>query len=502
MQLGLRQIINQKQTQNLVITPKLRQAIEVLLMSRLDLAQHLQMQLEENPMLEELIEELDEVEITDSEDAELVEDENNDNESDEDAALDSEFDIEPPTEDEIQPDFDWQDFLDDSISPSERVAQEHWENNDGPDEDVAQQVSLLDYLSTQLQVLLIAQKDRQIGEYIIGNLDSDGMLAVTIDQIAEDLGCSEEDVDAVLALIQHRFDPVGIAFRDVRETLLIQLSRNRDFHDSLAERILLDHYDDFKNYRIRHLSQILEVKTDQVLAAVDVIAKLDPYPGRRFTQQSGSQRNPRAVTPDIFIEEIEDDYVITTNDRGLPRLRLNTIYLDMLQQKNSLDPNTKSWIEEHRGKAIDLLKSVYERQQTIQKIAEAIFEVQRDFLQVGVSGLKPLVQSRIAEMVGVHESTVSRATNKKYVQTPQGLYKLEYFFSSGLSTEIGEISSTSVQEKIKKLIDQEEPAKPLSDQAISLILKKEGISAARRTVTKYREKLGIQSSTKRRRKWN
>ena len=153
------------------------------------------MQLEENPMLEELIEELDEVEITDSEDTELVEDENNDKESDEDAALDSEFDIEPPTEDEIQPDFDWQDFLDDSISPSERVAQEHWENNDGPDEDVAQQVSLLDYLSTQLQVLLIAQKDRQIGEYIIGNLDSDGMLAVTIDQIAEDLGCSEEDVD-------------------------------------------------------------------------------------------------------------------------------------------------------------------------------------------------------------------------------------------------------------------------------------------------------------------
>ena len=260
MQLGLRQTINQKQTQNLVITPKLRQAIEVLLMSRLDLAQHLQMQLEENPMLEELIEELDEIEITDSEDTELVEDENNDKESDEDAALDSEFDIEPPTEDEIQPDFDWQDFLDDSISPSERVAQEHWENNDGPDADVAQQVSLLDYLSTQLQVLLIAQKDRKIGEYIIGNLDSDGMLAVTIDQIAEDLGCSEEDVDAVLALIQHRFDPVGIASRDVRETLLIQLSRNRDFHDSLAERILLDHYDDFKNYRIRHLSQILEVK--------------------------------------------------------------------------------------------------------------------------------------------------------------------------------------------------------------------------------------------------
>jgi len=503
MQLGLRQNISQKQTQSLVVTPKLRQAIEVLLMSRLDLTQHLQLQLEENPMLEELLEELDELEIDDSTETESVEDDSSDETNDEETTLESELDIESPTDDEIQPDFDWQDFLDDSMSPSERVTQEHWENDERPAEDVAQQVSLLDHLLSQLSVLSIQKKDRRIGEYLIGNLDRDGMLTVTLNEAAEMMGCSEEDIEAVLELIQWRFDPVGIAFRDVRETLLIQLHRNCDQYSSLAERILVDYYEDFKHYRIRQLAQELELKTDQILVAVDLIAKLDPYPGRRFTQPSGGQTNERAVTPDVFVEEIGNDYIITTNDSGLPKLRLNTIYLDMLQQqKDSLDNNAKTWLEEHRTKAIDLLKSVYERQQTIQKIAEAIFEVQRDFLQKGVSGLKPLVQNRIAEMVGVHESTVSRATSNKYVQTPQGLYKLEYFFSSGLATEIGEISSTSVQDKIKKLIEQEKSAKPLSDQAISRLLKQEGISAARRTVTKYREKLGIQSSTKRRRKWN
>ena len=203
-----------------------------------------------------------------------------------------------------------------------------------------------------------------------------------------------------------------------------------------------------------------------------------------------------------MVEEVDGEYLITTNDSGMPKLRLNSTYLDMIQHReDSLDPKTKLWLAEYRSKAMDILNSVYERQQTIQKIAGAIFEVQRGFLEKGVSGLKPLVQRRIAEMVGVHESTVSRATSGKYAQTPQGLYKLEYFFSSSLATEVGEISATSVQDKIQDLIEQEDSAKPLSDEMISRILKQDGISAARRTVTKYREKLGIPSSTKRRRKW-
>ena len=495
MQLGLRQTISQKQTQSLVITPKLRQAIEVLLMSRLDLTQHLRLQLEENPMLEELLE--GELEEPSTED-EITSEETTVDEN----AVEPDPEIDPPSEDEIQPDFDWQDFLDDSFSPSERLTFEHGENDEGPAEDVAQQESLLDHLQAQLDVLSISPQEREVGEYLIGNLDQDGMLTVTLIEVSEVIGCSIEDVEAMLTFIQRRFEPIGIAFRDTRETLLIQLSRNQAATNPLAEKILTDCYEDLKHYRIRQLAQNLDLKTDQVLEAVDAIATLDPYPGRRFTQASNQENRYRAITPDVMIEEVDGEYLITTNDSGMPKLRLNSTYLDMIQyREDSLDPKAKLWLEEYRSKAIDILNSVYERQQTIQKIAEAIFEVQRGFLEKGVSGLKPLVQRRIAEMVGVHESTVSRATSGKYAQTPQGLYKLEYFFSSSLTTEMGEISATSVQDKIQDLIEQEDSAKPLSDEMISRTLKQDGISAARRTVTKYREKLGIPSSTKRRRKW-
>ncbi|MDP7278726.1 MAG: RNA polymerase factor sigma-54, partial [Candidatus Poribacteria bacterium] len=443
MQLGLRQTISQKQTQSLVITPKLRQAIEVLLMSRLDLTQHLRLQLEENPMLEELLE--GELEEPSTED-EITSEETTVDEN----AVEPDPEIDPPSEDEIQPDFDWQDFLDDSFSPSERLTFEHGENDEGPAEDVAQQESLLDHLQAQLDVLSISPQEREVGEYLIGNLDQDGMLTVTLIEVSEVIGCSIEDVEAMLTFIQRRFEPIGIAFRDTRETLLIQLSRNQAATNPLAEKILTDFYEDLKHYRIRQLAQNLDLKTDQVLEAVDAIATLDPYPGRRFTQASNQENRYRAITPDVMIEEVDGEYLITTNDSGMPKLRLNSTYLDMIQyREDSLDPKAKLWLEEYRSKAIDILNSVYERQQTIQKIAEAIFEVQRGFLEKGVSGLKPLVQRRIAEMVGVHESTVSRATSGKYAQTPQGLYKLEYFFSSSLTTEMGEISATSVQDKIQ-----------------------------------------------------
>ena len=502
MQLGLRQTISQKQTQSLVITPKLRQAIEVLLMSRLDLTQHLQLQLEENPMLEELLEdELDELEVEIEEPS--TEEEITSEETTVGAnAVEPDPEIDPPSEDEIQPDFDWRDFLDDSFSPSERLTFEHGENNEGPVEDVAQQESLLDHLQAQLDVLSLSPREREISEYLIGNLDQDGMLTVTLIEVAEVIGCSIEEVEAMLTFIQRHFEPIGIAYRDTRETLLIQLSRNRAATNPLAEGILTDYYEDLKHYRIRQLAQNLDLKTDQVLEAVDAIATLDPYPGRRFALASSQENRYRTITPDVMVEEVDGEYLITTNDSGMPKLRLNSTYLDMIQHReDSLDPKTKLWLEEYRSKAMDILNSVYERQQTIQKIAGAIFEVQRGFLEKGGSGLKPLVQRQIAEMVGVHESTVSRATSGKYAQTPQGLYKLEYFFSSSLATEVGEISATSVQDKIQDLIEQEDSAKPLSDEMISRILKQDGISAARRTVTKYREKLGISSSTKRRRKW-
>ncbi len=568
MNIGMRQTANLQH--RLVMTPKLQQAIQVLLMSRLDLKQHLSQQLELNPLLDEIP---DDSTIEDIADLEGLDPDTQWNEPEE--IIDRE---------DKEPDFDWTDFLDDSVHRGESGEFEHWDNNENQrPTDTASFQSLHDFLMQQLSVAPLSEMERRIGEQIIGNLDDDGQLqtvplfninplfqsdldeetapenlrkalekglrralesdeislsqnaiitmesedncwfitdaveaqtytvkkedgrlniySITLKDIAATIGCDLDDVEAVLHFIHNHFEPIGIAYRTIPETLLTQL-KVAQIDNPLAEDIIKRHWADLTNNHLQRIAQGLGVPIDKVIEARELIGTLDPYPGRHFSDP----RDPRAaetIIPDVVVEKIEGEYRIITNDDGMPRLRLNPVYVDWMTNGNkNLDTKTKEWLEGRRTQARDLLQSIVQRRQTIARVTEAIFEVQADFLEHGVEGLKPLVLKQIADMAGVHESTVSRVTSNKYVETPQGIYRLKYFFSGELPTDSGSnMAATTVKEKIKEMIDNEDAAKPLSDKAISDALKAQGIHAARRTVAKYREELNILSSPKRKRKW-
>ena len=567
MNVGMRQTASLQH--RLVMTPKLQQAIQVLLMSRLDLTQHLSQQLEQNPLLEEIQD--DELEeITDLE------------------GLDPDTQWNEPEEiidrEDKEPDFDWKDFLDDSFHRGESGEFEHWENNeDQRSSDIAGFQSLHDFLVEQLRVAPFSAMEREIGEQIIGNLDDNGQLRtgplfdinpvfqnhldngilsehmrhviekglrkefendeislspsatitvksedscwlitdaageqtytvnkedgqlnvynITLEDIAATINCDVEEVEAVLYFIHNNFEPIGIAYRTIPETLLTQM-RAAQIEDPLAEMVIKHHWKDLTDNHLQRIAQGLGVQISEIVEVRELIGTLDPYPGRHFSDPR-DPRAPEAIVPDVTIEKIDGEYRVITNDDGMPRLRLNPVYVDWMMNGNkNLDTDTQEWLEVRRTQARDLLQSIVQRRQTIARVTEAIFEVQADFLEQGVEGLKPLVLKQIADMAGVHESTVSRVTSNKYVETPQGIYRLKYFFSGELPTDSGSnVAATMVKEKIKDMIANENAAKPLSDKAIADALEAQGIHTARRTVAKYREELDILPSPKRKRKW-
>ena len=568
MNIGMRQTVNLQH--RLVMTPKLQQAIQVLLMSRLDLNQHLSQQLELNPLLEEISDDGEIEEITDLE------------------GLDPDTQWNEPEEiidrEDKEPDFEWTDFLDDSLHRGESGEFEHWENNENQrPADIACFQVLHDFLMEQLSVAPFSEIERRISEQIIGNLDDNGRLrtgplfdlnpsfqtyldneilsehlrkaiekglrkelendeislsqnatvtlksedscwlitdvadeqtytvkkedgqlniyTITLEDIAAAVGCDLDDVEAVLYFIQNHFEPIGIAYRTIPETLLTQM-RAAQIENSLTEKVIRHHWEDLTNNHLQRIAQGLGVQINEVVEARELIGTLDPYPGRHFFDPR-DPRAPETIIPDVTVEKIDGEYRVTTNDDGMPRLRLNPVYVDwMINGNKNLDSKTKEWLEVRRTQARDLLQSIVQRRQTIARVTDAIFEVQADFLEQGIEGLKPLVLKQIAEMAGVHESTVSRVTSNKYVETPQGIYRLKYFFSGELLTDSGSnMAATTVKEKIKEMIDNEDAAKPLSDKAISDALKAQGIHTARRTVAKYREELDILPSPKRKRKW-
>jgi RNA polymerase sigma-54 factor len=573
MNIGLKQMPSQQLQQRLIMTPKLQQAIKVLLMSRMDLTQHLNQQLQQNPLLDEAVAE--DIDIETLSDIEKLDPDTEWNEPEE--SLDRA---------DKEPDIEWESCFDDIIGTSERDTFEYWTDGGAPQVDIVQLQTLQEFLMVQLNVVPFSGIERRIGEQIIGNLDEDGQLNVcprfsvgldfrndldsgnlseelrsefenneislsqnvaiytkskdgteeavwritdednkqvytasadedklniyglTLEEIAEDIGCEIDLVEYILRFIQRNFEPTGIAYRTIPETLLVQMEAAQMDHPLIHE-IVKYHFDDLMNNLIPRIAKSLNVDINAVLEAKKLIGTLDPYPGRHFSDQSDPKRfNDRKsfaspIVPDISVEKGDSGYRFIANDDGMPRLRLNPLYVNMMRNGDSaLDKNAKQWLENHKNQAVDLLKSIDQRRRTIKRVTEAIFEVQSGFLEQGVKALKPLVLKHIADMAGVHESTVSRVTTNKYVETPLGIYKLQFFFSSELTTDCGEnIAATSVKEKIKEMIEKEDVAKPLSDQAISDTLKVQGIHAARRTVAKYREELGIISSNKRKRKW-
>jgi RNA polymerase sigma-54 factor len=481
-----------KQTLEMRINPRLYQAMELLYMPMLDLEMYLKQEVEENPLLEMAEADVEkEVELKDEQSDDSLGDDG----------------------------IDWEEILLDGFEVGGRRAQyeqtEHFERTPVDTRD------LHDHLNDQLRLISLSEREFRMGEELIGNIDDDGMLACNLDEALaginswleevrptavantesiadEDARKAEvdeiealfrpyavEDAGAMLEVIQ-RFDPPGIGARDVRESILIQL-RLRDEEDELTYVIVRDHFDALLNHRWTDVAKELGLKPIEVQDAADSISHLDPKPGLKY-----SPAPEQYVIPDLIVEDIDGEYMVFANDTSVPRLRISQSYRDIAQDKKKFTGENKEFIASRLNSANWMIQAIEQRRQTMLKVMNFIVDRQRAFFERGVQHLKPLTLREVADYIEMHESTVSRVTNKKYVQTPRGVYPLKYFFSSGLSTTSGEdISARGVKDKIRSLVADENTAKPLTDQAIVKLLMADGVKIARRTVAKYRDQLGV-----------
>jgi RNA polymerase sigma-54 factor len=477
MALQLRQSLSL--AQQLIMTPQLQQAIKLLQLSRLELLESIHQELETNPLLEETAgESYEEVEVPGEETIEPI----------------SEKPLqEVEISEKARDDFDWESYLDE-YNVSTPVLTERDPNQEAPAYDLhlTGKTSLSDHLQWQIRMSDMTAQEREIGVLIIGNLNKDGYLDATLEEIAEMAGVAVEDVEKVLLKIQ-KFDPLGVAARDLRECLLIQ-AQSLTPGNELAVQIIADHLQFLENKNYQGLVRALKKSPEEIKGAIDVILHLDPRPGRIY-----SEEDVQYISPDIYITKVDDDFVITLNEDGMPKLRVSSYYKDALTSGSELSPGTKDYIQTKLRSAAWLIKSIHQRQRTIYKVAQSIVNFQRDFFDKGVAFLKPMVLRDVAEDVGMHESTISRVTTNKYMHTPQGIFELKYFFNNSISSFIGDpFASESVKERIKQIIHDEDQANPYSDNQIVTMLEKENINIARRTVAKYREMLGLLSSSKRR----
>jgi len=478
MALEMRQ--QMKLTQQLVMTPQLQQAIKLLQLSRLELQDLVQQELEENPILDETVEqeslkELEQVERQELEPAPLEA---------------SERFNEVTAGSETIREMDWDSYLDGYNYSS---GEQYRDDEDRPSFEnmLTKKGTLVDHLMWQLNLSKFEESEINAGVEIIGNIDEDGYLRSTVEDIARSCEISEETAAYVLGRIQD-FDPPGVAARNLRECLLIQVQQ-LGMQGSIVEFILRDHLKDLETRRYKQIARALGVTIQDVLNAAKVISGLDPKPGHIFAND-----DVQYISPDIFVYKVGDDYVVTLNDEGLPMLRINPYYSD--EKVREMDPGTGEYVSDKMRSAIWLIKSIHQRQRTIFKAAKSIVKFQREFFEKGIEFLRPLVLRDVAEDIGMHESTISRVTTNKYMHTPQGIFEMKYFFNSAISIAGGEfIASESVKRKIKELIEAEDPRKPLSDQTLAEMLADGSINIARRTVTKYREMLRLGSSSERKR---
>ena len=478
--------------QDMQINPRLYQAMELLYMPLLDLEQHLKEQMAENPFLE-MQDAFEEKEV------ELKED-----------TLD-----EPMGDDEV----DWEEILLDGFEVGGQRQQ--YEAREVFEPTPVEAQDLHDHLLGQLTLLPIAEREIRLGEEVIGNIDDDGMLACTPDEcltglnewldqvrpsayakaqeISDELARHSEleeiasvfreynisEVNNMISLIQG-FDPAGVGARDVRESLLLQLISRGD-EASLQYRIVDQHFEELINRHITEIAKTLGIKPIEVQDAADSISQLDPKPGLKY-----STAPEEYVIPDLIVEFIDGDYMVFANDTSLPRLRISQAYREVAKDKKAFTGENKEFIANKLNSANWMIQAIEQRRQTMLKVMTFIVGRQREFFERGVQYLKPLTLREVADHIQMHESTVSRVTNKKFVQTPRGVYSLKYFFSTGLSTMSGDdISARGVRDKIKTLVADEDPKKPLTDQALVNLLQEDGVKIARRTVAKYRDQLDI-----------
>jgi RNA polymerase sigma-54 factor len=460
-----------KLAQQLIMTPQLQQAIKLLQLSRLELLDTISEELQSNPLLEETQDVAPEQEAPKEE------------ERPDKAELPT---TEVTIDEKPKEDFDWDSYLGDYSSGS-RVRIEREESRELPalENRLARKPSLNAHLFWQLHLSSLTEVEKEIGTLIIGSLNRDGYLKATVSEIATMAGCNEDLVERVLCLCQE-FDPVGIAARDLKETLLIQ-AKNLKLKDDLVLTIVEDHLHDLENRNYHAIVKATGERPERIQAAIDIITGLDPKPGKVFDEEE-----VQYISPDIFIYKVDNDFVIVLNEDGMPKLRVSPFYREALSKDGDVSEQTREYIQNKLRSAAWLIKSIHQRQRTIYRVAESIIKFQREFFERGIAYLKPLVLRDVAEDLEMHESTISRVTTNKYMHTPRGVFELKYFFNSSISSFTGgAVASESVKERIRQIVQSEDSKKPYSDKAIVEKLREENIDIARRTVAKYRELLGI-----------
>ncbi len=473
MALELRQQL--KLTQQLVMTPQLQQAIKLLQLSRLELVESIQQELLENPVLEVVPESIDEAVEAPKKD---------------------------PAEDRFQSvnveeprqlhDSEWQDYLGEFSSISRQIQGRDWEV---PEEGMsfearlAGKSTLIGHLTWQLRLSALSARELAVSEVILGNLDAVGYLCESIEDIAAMAGCATDEVERILRIMQ-RLDPVGVCARNLRECLLVQMDE-LGLDDPILVSLVKDHLEELEKRRYKPLAKKFKLSMEEIKHYLDCIQRLDPMPGKSF----GSE-DPQFTSPDVYILQHGGEFIVVLNEDEIPGLMINEAYAKELSVH---DKGVKDYIQDKVRSAHWLMKSLYQRQRTLHKVAESIVRFQIDFFRHGVTHLKPMILKDVALDINMHESTVSRITTSKYMSTPHGTYELKFFFNSALGMDDGsEAGSESVKAEIKKLISEEDPKRPLSDELISQLLKKSlGVNIARRTVAKYRMALNIESSSKR-----
>ena len=459
-----------------VLSPQLQQSLLILQTPLLELRNLVQQEMETNPVLEELPEESG---ANERSEAEAAADENFRNEFEKLASLDEE----------------WRDYMAQSAGSNfdgRRASKDADEKRQFLFDSIPVQETLQQNLIAQLNQTVLSADDRKAAELIIGNIDDDGFLQSTTEEMALNSGIPQDDFERVLGLIQ-TFHPAGVGARDLRECLLMQLRRQGKEH-SLEHRIVFENMDDLGRHRFVEIARRMAISVEDVQKAADNIARLNPRPGQIFAAAPQNY-----VLPDMILEKVDGEYQISFNNEQIPHLRISNLYKDIIASGEAQSSDVKDYIRDKIRSGKFLIRSIHQRQQTIMNIAQQIVSRQLDFLEHGASHLKPMTMAEVAETVGVHETTVSRAVSGKYMATPQGVFEMKYFFTGGYQTATGEsLSNTSVKQAVLELVKHESGSAPLSDHEIVGILTERGIPIARRTVAKYRSELNILPSHMRR----
>ncbi len=467
----------QEQTQKLMMTPELRLAIKILQFSTVELTEYIENELVENPLLEIAETAADTVDSADSP-----------------GDIERENSAEQDSKDEMEKvDIDWEQYFDDGTSYRNEFTLNRQEETPRYENFIAEVPTLQEYLMFQLALTPLGAEEKSVGEFFIGNIDDNGYLHCSTEETAVKCNVPSDTAEKVLGIIQG-MEPPGVGARDLKECLLIQYAQ-LEIKNNLLKEIICDYLQEVAAGKIMKVAKRLGVQLYEMQEAMDLLKLLEPKPGRRFSPTDRT----RYIIPDVVVEKVDHEYIILVNDVSTPRLTVSNAYKKFVKGSNA-DQESRKYIEEKLNSAVWLMKSIEQRRETLYKVSRCIVDFQKDFFDNGIKHLKSMNLRNVAETLGVHESTVSRAAAGKYMQTPRGLFEMKFFFSSGVSNVHGtSTSAEAVKKIIRELVEAEDPHKPLSDQKIAEDLQAKGVNISRRTIAKYRDEIGILPTSKRRR---